>query len=85
MSIDNTIYALSGINNLLGGALGYVKDTQNGMPIGYAMSNAGLNIMNGAIRNEASRDIQQMTGSYLGYAVNNLAGYGNPIDRKSVV
>lgn len=79
MSIDNTIYALSGINNLLGGTLGFINDKQNGVPTGYAMSNAGLNIMNGAIRNEASRDIQQMTGSYLGYAVNNLAGYGNPV------
>lgn len=79
MSLDNTIYALSNINNLLGGTLGYVRDTQNGVPAGYAMSNAGLNIMNGAIRNEASRDIYRMTGSYMGYAVNNIAGYGNPV------
>ncbi len=79
MSINNTIYALSNINNLLGGMLGYVNDTRNGASTGYALSNAGLNIMNGAIRNEASRDIQQMTGSYLGYAVNNAAGYGNPV------
>ena len=26
-----------------------------------------------------SKDIQQTTGSYLGYAVNSAAGYGNPV------
>lgn len=79
MSIDNAIYALSNINNLLGGMLGYVSDTKNGASVSCALSNAGLNIMNGAIRNEASHNIQQMTGSYLGYAINNAAGYGNPV------
>lgn len=78
MSLDNTIYTLSNINNLLGGTLGYVNDKQSGMSTGYALSNAGFNIMNGAIRNMASKDIQEATGSYIGYAVNSLAGYGNP-------
>lgn len=79
MSIDNTIYALSNMNALLGSSLGFVNDRQNGVPTGYALSDMGYNIMNGALRNMASRDIQQRTGSYMGYAINNIAGYGNPV------
>lgn len=79
MSLSNTIYALSNINAILGSTTGYLNDKQNGVPTGNALSNMGLNIMHGAVRNAASRDIQQSTGSYLGYAVNNIAGYGNPV------
>lgn len=78
MNLDNAIYALSNINAIMGSSLGYMNDRQNGIPAGYAMSNMGYNIMNGALRNEASRQIHNMTGSYLGYAVNNAAGYGSP-------
>ena len=79
MGLDNTIYAMSNINAILGSTLGYVNAKQNGVPTGYALSDMGYNLMNGAIRNAVSRDIQQHTGSYLGYAVNSLAGYGNPV------
>lgn len=79
MNLDNTIYAMSNINALLGSTLGYVNAKQNGVPTSYALYDMGNSIMNGAIRNAASRDIQRATGSYLGYAVNNAAGYGNPV------
>lgn len=79
MSLDNTIYTMSNINALLGSTLGFVNAKQNGVPTSYALSDMGNSIMNGAIRNAASRDIQRATGSYLGYAVNNAAGYGNPV------
>ncbi len=79
MSLDNAIYALSQVNSLLGSTIGYINDRQNGASAGYALSNMGYNIMNGAFRNEASREILNSSGSYLGYAVNNIAGYGNPV------
>lgn len=79
MSIENAIYALSNINAIMSSTANYVDNRQNGVPAGYALSDMGYNIMNGALRNEMSRDIQQRTGSYLGYAINNAAGYGNPV------
>lgn len=79
MSLDNAVYAMSNINAILGSTLGYMNAKQNGVPVGNALSDMGFNIMNGALRNAASRDIQQTTGSYLGYAVNSAAGYGNPV------
>ena len=79
MGLDNTIYALSNINAILGSTVGYINDKQNGVPTGYALSNFGNNIFNGVFRNAVSRDIRQTTGSYLGYAVNSAAGYGNPV------
>ena len=78
MGIEDTVYALSNINAILGSTQGYFNDKKTGAPTGYAMSNFGYNVLNGAMRNAASRDIQQTTGSYLGYAVNNAAGYGSP-------
>ena len=79
MSLDNAIYALSNFNALMGSTLGMVDARKNGVPAGDALMGFGFNVMNGALRNEVSREIQQHTGSYLGYAVNNIAGYGNPV------
>lgn len=79
MSLDSAIYALSNVNAILGSANGYVRDTQNGVSPGAALSNMGFNILNGAIRNEASREILNRSGSYMGYAVNSIAGYGDPV------
>lgn len=79
MSIDNWIYGLSNINAALGSVMGYVDNKQAGMPTGYALANAGSSLSNGIFRNEMSRQILNHTGSYLGYAVNGAAGYGNPI------
>lgn len=78
MGLDSTIHALSNINAILGSTNGYIRDTQNGIPAGAALSNMGWNIMNGALRNEASREILRHNGSYMGYAVNSIAGYGDP-------
>lgn len=79
MSIDNAIYALSNVNALMGSTLGMVEAKNNGASTGDALIGFGLNILNGAARNEVSRAIQQSTGSYLGYAVNGIAGYGDPV------
>ncbi len=79
MSLDNAIYALSNFNALMGSTMGMVNARNNGVPAGTALMDFGYNIMNGALRNEASREIQRHTGSYLGYAVNSAAGYGNPV------
>ncbi len=78
MSLSNAIYALSNINALGGSLLGYSEAKSNGASTGEALTDFGFNVMNGAIRNVWARDIQQHTGSYLGYAVNSAAGYGNP-------
>ena len=70
--------ALSNVNALLGSTAGFATARQNGVPAGEALTDFGFNIMNGVIRNEAAEDIRRRSGSYLGYAVNSLAGYGNP-------
>ena len=77
MSIDNTIYALSNINAIMGSALGYSRAKQNGVDSASALTDFGLNVASGAIRNEAARDIQRNSGSYIGYAINSAAGYGD--------
>lgn len=76
MSLDNAIYALSNFNAIMGGINGFNRDKQNGVPIADAISNFGFNTAGGLFRNSASKAIAQETGSYLGYAVNNSAGYG---------
>ena len=78
MSIDNAIHALSNFNAVMGSFNSFTDAKNRGVPAGDAMIDFGLNVMNGTIRNAAARDIQQRSGSYLGYAVNSLAGYGNP-------
>ncbi len=79
MSLDNAIYALSNFNALMGSTVGLINAKNDGVSTGDALMNFGYNVMNGALRNEASREIQRHTGSYLGYAVNSMAGYGNPV------
>lgn len=79
MSIDSAIYALSNFNALAGSALGAVDAKNQGASAGSALMGFGFNVMNGALRNEAAREIQHHTGSYLGYAINSAAGYGNPV------
>ena len=68
MGLDNTLYTLSNINALLGSTVGFTNARNNGVPVGDALMDFGFNVMNGAIRNEAARDIRRHTGSYLGYA-----------------
>lgn len=79
MTINDTIYALSNINAILGSTNGFINDRRNGIDTSDALRNFNYNIMHGAFRNAVSRDIQQHTGSYLGYSLNSIAGYGDPI------
>ncbi len=79
MGIENAIYALSNVNALMGSTLGMVEAKNNGASTGEALMGFGASVMNGVARNEVSRQIQRHTGSYLGYAVNSMAGYGDPL------
>lgn len=79
MSLDDAIHALSNFNAIAGSINGYNRDKQNGVSTGDAISNVGYNLLNGVLRNEASREILYNNGSYLGYAVNAAAGYGDPV------
>ena len=77
MGLDSIIYATSNINAILSSALGYAQDKNNGVNTGNAVANFGMNIANGLVRNSAAKNIQENSGSYLGYAINANAGYGN--------
>lgn len=77
MSIDNLIYNLSNVNAIMGSAFGYVQDKDSGTCTRDAISNFGMNVTNGLFRNYAAKNIQENSGSYLGYAINSAAGYGN--------
>lgn len=78
MSLDNAIYALSNFNAIMGSLNGFNRDKQNGVPIADAFGNMSNNMIGGMLRNYGSKEIANETGSYLGYAVNNAAGYGSP-------
>lgn len=70
-------YNLSNINNLLGSTIGAVEDKQNGASTGTSIMNFGLNVLNGAVRNEVALDMRRTTGSNMGFMINNQAGYGS--------
>lgn len=78
MSIEKTTFMLSNLNALLGSGLTYQQQIKDGVPLGQATTEFGMNIFNGAMRNEIARDIRHTTGSNLGYIINGMAGYGNP-------
>ena len=77
MSLGKLNYVLSNINAVLGSGVSYIQDKQNGDKSGAAEVNFGLNVLNGVARNAVAEGIRRDTGSYLGYAVNGLAGYGD--------
>lgn len=77
MSLGKVNYILSNINAVLGSGVNYIYDKQQGDKSGAAEVNFGLNVMNGVARNAIAEGIRRDTGSYLGYTVNNLAGYGD--------
>ena len=79
MSIDNAIHALSNFNAVMGSVNSMVDAKNNGVPTSDALIDFGFNVTNGVLRNAAAQDIQQRSGSYLGYAINSAAGYGNPV------
>ena len=78
MSIDSLIYGLSNVNAIMGSALGYSRDKSDGLSTGGALANFGMNVTSGLMRNSVAKNIQENSGSYLGYAVNSAAGYGSP-------
>lgn len=77
MDFAKVNYTLSNINNLLGSAIGAVEDKQKGADTGTSIMNFGLNVMNGAVRNEVAYDMRKNYGSNMGFVINNMAGYGS--------
>ncbi len=77
MDIPKLNYTLSQVNNILGSTIGAVEDKQNGADTGTSIMNFGLNVLNGAVRNEVAYDMRKTTGSNLGFLINNMAGYGS--------
>lgn len=73
MGLDNAIYAISTVNTFLGNALNYNNAVQNGTPRSDALMNLGMNTATGVMRNAVARNIQENTGSYIGYAINSMA------------
>ena len=79
MSLSSINYTLSDINAILRSSLRYAYDKQAGDRSGAAELNFGFNVTNGLARNWIARDYQRHTGSYLGYTINSLTGYGNAV------
>ena len=77
MSLSKLNYTLSNINAVLGSTVNYIYDKQQGDKSGSAEVNFGLNVANGLARNQIAEGIRRNTGSYMGYVMNNLAGYGD--------
>lgn len=77
MDIPKLNYTLSQVNNILGSTIGAVEDKQKGADTGTSIMNFGLNVLNGAVRNEVAYDMRKTTGSNLGFLINNMAGYGS--------
>lgn len=76
MSLDNAIYALSNVNTILGNAFNFNKSVQDGTAKSDALLNFGMNTANGIMRNAVARNIQENTGSYIGYTINSMANKG---------
>lgn len=70
-------YTLSNINNILGSTVGAVEDRQNGADTGTSIMNFGMNVLNGAVRNEVAYDMRKTYGTNMGFIINNMAGYGS--------
>ncbi len=77
MDLPRLNYTLSNINNILGSTLGAVEDKRNGASTGESIMNFGLNLTNGAVRNEVAYDMRRHYGTNMGFLVNNMAGYGS--------
>lgn len=77
MDLPKLNYTLSNINNILGSSLGAIQDKQNGASTGESIMNFGLNLTNGAVRNEVAYDMRRNYGTNMGFLVNNMAGYGS--------
>ena len=73
MDLPKLNYTLSNINNILGSTLGAVEDKRNGASTGESIMNFGLNLTNGAVRNEVAYDMRRQYGTNMGFLVNNMA------------
>lgn len=73
MGLDNAIYAMSTVNTLLNNALNYKDAVQNGASKTDALLNFGKNTATGILQNSIARNIQERTGSYIGYALTSTA------------
>ena len=77
MGYPETNYILSNINAIIGSAAGAIRDRKNGVDPATAAMNYSTNLMNGIFRNSVAYDMRRVTGSNLGFMVNNLTGYGS--------
>lgn len=77
MSLAKTNFILSNVNALLGSTAGALDDKKKGVDAGTTAVNFGLNVANGAVRNQIAYDMRKTTGSNMGFLINNMAGYGN--------
>ena len=74
VQLNNT---LSNINAILGSAEGALQDKRAGASTGESIMNFGLNVMTGGVRNQVELDMRQRYGTNLGFAINNMFGYGS--------
>lgn len=77
MGLPETNYILSNINAIIGSTAGALADRNNGVDPSTAAMNYSRNLMNGIFRNTVAYDMRRVTGSNLGFMVNNLTGYGS--------
>lgn len=69
---------MSNANAVMGSALGAAEDKAYGESTGTTIMNFGMNVANGAVRNQVAYNMRRNTGSNLGFMINNMAGYGYP-------
>lgn len=72
MGLDNAIYAMSTVNTLLGNVFNYNDAVKNGTAKSDALMNLGMNTATGIMQNAVARNIQENTGSYIGYALTSM-------------
>ena len=77
MSLSRTNFILSNVNALLGSTATALEAKNKGANPSDIAVDFGLNVMNGAVRNEIAYDMRKTTGSNVGFLINNMAGYGN--------
>lgn len=73
----NLNYKLSHINNILECSNSALEGVQKKQKASDILIDFGQNLTNGALRNEIAYDIKYTTGSDLGIAINDNAGYGS--------
>lgn len=82
MNWVNFNYKLSNINNLLECTNTALEGVNNKQHASDILIDFGSNLTGGALRNEIAYDIKRTTGSDLGIAINDSAGYGSSAANK---